>query len=242
MHPLETVLGYPFRDIGLLNQALTHASLGHEGQGGRRDNQRLEFLGDAVLQLTLSDALYARLPDADEGVLTKARARLVSAKALAQLGRHIGLGSMLAMGRGEEANGGRDRESSLADAVEAVAGAVFLDGGLDAARGVVLRLFADELETILAAPIETNPKGQLQELIQAVSCTSAVYKIVAERGADHSKTFEAAVSWLDTSLGTGTGKSKKDAETQAAQSALSNPKLQEMLKRQSTSSTPSPTV
>jgi ribonuclease III len=232
MHPLENVIGYTFRDANLLNQALTHASMRYEGQATRHDNQRLEFLGDAVLQLTLSDALYARLPLADEGVLTKARAQLVSAKALARLGRQIGLGTMLAMGRGEEANGGRDRESSLADAVEAVAGAVFLDGDLDAAKNVVLQLFAGDLEAILAAPVETNPKGQLQELIQAASNIGPVYAITAESGADHSKTFVASVSWLGTPLGTGEGKSKKDAETQAALTALGNPQLREMLEVQ----------
>ena len=229
MHPLEAVIGHTFRDPALLTEALTHASLAYESQRPRSHNQRLEFLGDAVLQLTLSESLYRKLPHADEGVLTKARARLVSAKALSRLASAIKLGSHIQMGRGEEANGGRDRESSLADALEAVAGAVFLDAGLDAARGVVSHLFASELESIIAAPQESNPKGQLQELVQAEGSTPPEYQIVSQAGPDHSKLFEATVTWQGVILGTGTGKSKKDAQAAAALAALENPLLQDML-------------
>ena len=123
MEVLQTTLGYTFRDPTKLTEALTHASLAYEGQRSQPDNQRLEFLGDAVLQLCLSEILYLRLPDSDEGALTKTRALLVSAKALATAARRLHLGRHLLMGRGEETNGGRARESSLADALEAIAGA-----------------------------------------------------------------------------------------------------------------------
>lgn len=229
MHPLEDVIGHTFHDPTLLAEALTHASLAYESQRPQNHNQRLEFLGDAVLQLTLSEALFRRLPKADEGVLTKARARLVSAKALARLAKEIDLGTHLHMGRGEEINGGRERESSLADALEAVAGAVFLDAGLDAARGVVNQIFARELEAIIEAPQESNPKGQLQELIQAVASTPPEYQIISQGGPDHSKVFEATVSWQGVVLGTGSGKSKKDAQAAAAIAALENPLFQDML-------------
>lgn len=230
MDTLETILGYTFRDPALLQLALTHGSLGYENQRAQADNQRLEFLGDAVLQLALSDLLFKRLPQADEGVLTQARAQLVSTKALARLSRRIGLGSHLRMGRGEEVNGGRDRESTLADALEAIAGAIHLDGGSDAAHRFAARLFADDLEALNHGPLDTNPKGQLQELIQSVGTVSPQYRIIEEDGPDHAKNFIAAVIWQDTEFGRGSGRSKKEAEVQAAQAALDNPALEKHLR------------
>lgn len=230
MDTLETILGYTFRDPALLQLALTHGSLGYENQRAQADNQRLEFLGDAVLQLALSDLLFKRLPQADEGVLTQARAQLVSTKALARLSRRIGLGSHLRMGRGEEVNGGRDRESTLADALEAIAGAIHLDGGSDAAHRFAARLFADDLEALNHGPLDTNPKGQLQELIQSVGTVSPQYRIIEEDGPDHAKNFIAAVIWQDTEFGRGSGRSKKEAEVQAAQAALDNPALEKQLR------------
>lgn len=220
MEILESVLGHRFHDRSLLAQALTHASLGYESQRTLPDNQRLEFLGDAVIQLLLSELLYDRFPAADEGLLTKVRAQLVSTKALARIARMVKLGDFLLMGKGEEQNGGRDRDSSLADAMEAVAGAVFLDAGMEAARGVARRLFLPEIVRLGDKPVDQNPKGQLQEILQAVSPQSPSYQILEQSGPDHEKCFVAAVSWQGQELGRGRGKSKKEAEVEAARAAL----------------------
>ncbi|WP_395738131.1 ribonuclease III [Prosthecobacter sp.] len=230
MQTLEHVLGHTFRDPALLQMALTHGSVGYESQRAQADNQRLEFLGDAVLQLALSHLLFHRLEQADEGVLTQARAQLVSTKALARIARRIGLGAYLRMGRGEEANGGRNRESTLADALEAVAGAIHLDSGSAAAHEFAARLFAEDLEALSRGPLDANPKGQLQELIQAVGIEPPQYEIVGAEGPDHAKNFVAVVSWQGAQLGRGSGRSKKDAEVQAAQTALDNPALGELLR------------
>jgi ribonuclease-3 len=230
MDTLETILGHSFRDPALLRLALTHGSVGYEAQRPQADNQRLEFLGDAVLQLTLSDLLFRRLPTADEGELTKARAQLVSTKALARIARRIGLGVHLRMGRGEEANGGRDRDSTLADALEAIAGAIHLDAGKAATDTFTLRLFGEDLESLRHGPLDTNPKGQLQEMIQALSTESPSYRIVDETGPDHAKNFVAIVEWQSQELGRGDGASKKEAETQAAHQALANPSLRKLLR------------
>lgn len=220
MENLESVLGHHFRDLLLLKQALTHASLGYESQRSLPDNQRLEFLGDSVLQLLLSELLFHRYPKADEGLLTKIRAQLVSTKALAKVARGIHLGGYLLMGRGEESNGGRERDSTLADAMEAVAGAVFLDGGMEAARAMALLLFKPEIDRLGEVPVDQNPKGQLQELLQAISPKSPSYQIVEQSGPDHARSFVAVVSWEDRELGRGQGRSKKEAEVEAARAAL----------------------
>lgn len=230
MEVLESVLGHTFQNRRLLTEALTHGSVGYEAQRQHVDNQRLEFLGDAVLQLTLSEILFQKLPDDDEGALTKLRAQIVSTKALATVARRLNLGSFLIMGRGEDANGGRNRENSLADALEAVIGAVYLDGGLPEAQKLARHLFQKDLETLLLNPQDENPKGRLQEIIQAVGPTPPSYKIVGESGPDHSKSFQATVNWLDCALGLGSGRSKKEAEVEAARTALLAPDLQERLK------------
>ena len=229
MAPLETVIGYKFRNPLILAEALTHASLAYESQKPHFDNQRLEFLGDAVLQLALSELLYKQLRHADEGTLTKTRAQLVSAKALARLARSMQLGSYILMGRGEEANGGRDRESTLADALEALAGAIFLDGGLSAAAAFVDKVFASAIAETGAGQADLNPKGQLQEMLQAVANAPPSYEIASESGPDHQKSFEAVVSWQSRELGRGTGKSKKEAEIEAARQALGNPDLRALI-------------
>lgn len=229
MEPLETVIAYKFRNPLILAEALTHASLAYESQRPHFDNQRLEFLGDAVLQLTLSEELFRRMKQADEGTLTKARSQLVSTKALARMARHFNLGAYILMGRGEEANGGRSRENTLADAFEAVLGAVFLDGGLNAAKNLVVKAFADDFGRLLHAPLELNPKGELQEMLQTNGNAPPSYVIVSEAGPDHSKIFDSIVSWNGVELGRGIGKSKKEAEIEAARSALNNPRLTELL-------------
>ena len=223
MESLESILCHHFRQLQLLTEALTHASVSYEAQRSGLDNQRLEFLGDAVLQLALSHELFARLSDSDEGRLTKARAHLVSTKSLARLAREIGLGPHLIMGRGEEASGGRERDSTLADALEALIGAIYLDAGLDAATQFVIRVLGDELDRLGHGLIEFNPKGELQERLQAINSEAPAYRIIGQTGPDHAKFFEAAVSWGGKELGRGAGKSKKEAEVLAASAALAHP-------------------
>lgn len=233
MDLLQDLIGHKFDDLSLLEEALTHASLSYERQVRQTDNQRLEFLGDAVIQLTLSHILFEQLGQADEGVLTKARAQLVSTKALAALAAKIDLGHFISMGKGEEANGGRSRESTLADAFEAVAGAVYIDGGLDAATSFTRRLFSEELRSIQRGDlVEMNPKGELQERIQAVDAAPPTYSIIDEHGPDHDKWFIAEVRWRDHVIGEGRGRSKKEAETAAAAAALEKPEILRMIEKQ----------
>lgn len=220
MESLESIIGHSFREPRLLAEALTHGSVSYESQRSGIDNQRLEFLGDAVLQLALSHELFVQLPEADEGRLTKTRAHVVSTKSLAALSRRMGLGRYLVMGRGEEANGGRDRDSSLADALEALIGAIYLDAGLEAAMQFIQRILGDDLEMVLRGPGESNPKGDLQEKLQAVNAEAPVYRIVSQSGPDHAKLFDAVVTWQGNELGRGSGKSKKEAEVRAAEAAL----------------------
>ena len=227
---LEEQFGYQFQNPLLLAEALTHPSLAYETHRAHFDNQRLEFLGDAVLQLIFTHELFRTFMDYNEGNLTKLRARLVSRSALAAYARARGVGQHLLMGRGEEASGGRGRASTLSDAFEALIGAIYLDGGLEAARAVVLRLCAEDLARICDEPREVNPKGQLQEMLQALSATSPHYSIVSEEGPDHQKTFVARVEWNGRTLGTGSGLSKKLAETAAAEAALTSDEVKAIIR------------
>lgn len=225
MELIESVLGHTFHDRSLLKEALTHASLGYETQKTQPDNQRLEFLGDAVLQLVLSEMVYLQFGRADEGLLTKVRAQLVSTKALALVARRINLGGFILMGRAEENNGGRERESTLADTLEALAGAIYLDGGIDATKKIAHHLFHQQILDFGTTPTDQNPKGQLQEILQSISPQSPTYRIIDESGPDHAKSFHAVVTWSGRELGRGLGKSKKDAEVEAARVALLSPEF-----------------
>jgi ribonuclease-3 len=200
--------------------ALTHPSVAHEQGTAVQHNQRLEFLGDAVLQLTLTSELYQKFPAMGEGPLTKARAQMVNRRALAGQGRRLGLGEYLTVSRGEEATGGRERPSALADAFEALVGAVFLDAGFAAAHDFVLRLFGDEFGELEVIPNIENPKGELQELLQASSPEAPQYQLESISGPDHDRVFESAVFHLGVRLGRGQGKTKKEAESHAALAAL----------------------
>lgn len=220
IEPLETRIGHVFNQRALLEEALTHASLAKKRGEPARSNQRLEFLGDAVLQLALSEVLYRLWPDADEGLLSKSRARLVSTTALAALARRLELGRFLRMDRGEEANGGRDRDSILADAFEALTGAVFLDAGMAACQTVVERLFQHDLIHLQQEPGESNPKGRLQELLQALNRQAPTYQVKESTGPDHLRSFVVEVVWEGRILGCGCGRSKKEAEAAAAAAAL----------------------
>src|SRR5947207_4111506 len=175
---LQEKLAYTFRDLELLKLALTHPSVAHEQGTPMQTNQRLEFLGDAVLQLVLTRELYDKFPGFDEGPLTKARAKMVNRQTLAEHGRALNLGAYLTVSRGEETHGGRQRSSALADAYEAVVGAVFLDGGFDVAREFVLREFGGDLGELAVIPIMENPKGELQEMLQAVSPEAPQYNVI----------------------------------------------------------------
>ena len=213
-------IAYQFHDENLLRLALTHPSVAHESGTAMAHNQRLEFLGDAVLGLVLTQKLYEQFPDFEEGPLTKARAKLVNRQTLAQRARSLGLGERLILSRGEEMSGGRDRTSALADAYEALLGAIFLDGGFDAAREFILREFASAFGGLDGLPHIENPKGELQELLQSRSPSAPEYQTVQISGSDHDPLFECAVHHAGTELARGRGKSKKAAESDAAFAAL----------------------
>ena len=220
MQSLEDRLCYKFRNSLLMAEALTHPSLAYESQRPHFDNQRLEFLGDAVLQLVLTEHLFHLFPEFPEGWLTKLRARLVSRRALSRFAADIELGDYVMLGKGEESTGGRRRSSTLADAFEALVGAVYLDGGMDAVRQVVMRVCATEIAALAASPEEKNPKGELQEVLQARGNEAPSYRVLAESGPDHRKVFQSEVVWQGRQLGAGKGKSKKEAEARAAADAL----------------------
>ncbi|MEK7686524.1 MAG: ribonuclease III [Verrucomicrobiota bacterium] len=216
----QVQLGYLFKDIGLLQLALTHPSVAHEHGTALQHNQRLEFLGDAVLQLVLTRELYEQFPSVGEGPLTKARAHLVNRRSLAEQGRRLGIGEHLAVSWGEELSGGRRRPSALADAYEALLGAVFLDGGFAAAREFILRQFRGLLGNLQVIPILANPKGELQEMLQSKSSEPPQYRLESVTGPDHDRLFKCAVHHQGVELARGEGKSKKEAESSAALAAL----------------------
>jgi ribonuclease-3 len=223
---LEKALGHRFRRRDLLRAALTHRSYRFESAEGERatavepDNQRLEFLGDAVLGLLTAEHVFDAYADAREGTLTTARSRVTSGKALAALAASLELGAHLHVGRGEESSGGRGRESNLADALEAVLGAVYCDGGIRAARKVFSRLFVPLVEGLADDPWEGNPKGRLQELAQARWKTSPVYRLVRREGPAHNAVFSVEVVVKGRARGVGKGRNKQQAERQAARRAL----------------------
>jgi len=216
----QTRLGHRFANLALLQLALTHPSLAHEQGTPMQHNQRLEFLGDAVLQLVLTRDLYERFPAFGEGPLTKARAKLVNRRALADKGRMLRIGEQLVLSRGEEAHGGRERASTLADAFEAVLGAIFLDGGFVAAEQFIAHHFHDAFGGLGDIPVVDNPKGELQELLQATSTEAPHYNVVDTSGPEHDRVFACTVHHEGHELARGEGKSKKDAESEAARAAL----------------------
>lgn len=220
MDSIEARIGYHFVDRALLEESLTHPSLASENKRRHGDNQRLEFLGDAVIQLILTEELFRRYPEEGEGKLTKLRSRIVSREALCLFANHIGLGEHLRLGKGELASGGSKRPSNLADALEALAGAIYLDGGFFAARDFLFGNFGPLIEKALSQSTEMNPKGELQECLQAIAPTSPTYRIVRQEGPDHLKSFVAEVRWEGKALGQGAGGSKKEAEVNAAADAL----------------------
>ncbi len=220
MESIEVKINYKFRNPLLLAEALTHPSLAYETHKAQFDNQRLEFLGDAVLQLLLTEYLFRMFPDYPEGRMTKLRAQLVSRDALAQFASSLQLGSYILLGKGEEASGGRKRASTLSDAFEALIGAVYLDGGIEAARKLVLEIFEQEISSISEKVDQGNPKGTLQEMLQSISSEPPRYRVTGESGPDHRKVFHVQVTWKELILAQGRGKSKKEAEVRASVEAL----------------------
>ena len=223
---LQDRLGYRFRNVALLRLALTHPSVAHEQEKSIHHNQRLEFLGDSVLGLVLTSELYDKFPAFGEGPLTKARAEMVNRKTLAAQALRLGLGEHLILSRGEETSGGRSRTSALADAYEAVLGALYLDGRFDAVREFILRCFQDAFGELDAIPSLQNPKGELQEILQAGSNEAPQYHLASVTGPDHDRMFECVVIHHGAELGRGQGKSKKAAEAEAALAALMTLRIQ----------------
>lgn len=227
LQQLEERLGHQFRRVELLSEALTHRSVLHESNPKNsvlpkpiHDNQRLEFFGDAVLQLALTEVVFDRFPAADEGELTKLRARFANRHMLCHLARVLSLGDYLHLGKGEEASGGRLRMSNLADAFESVVGAICLDAGFEAARKFVLAQVQPELVQLDIGPDADNPKGMLQEMLQDRHGKNPIYRITSQSGPDHARQFEVVVELDGAELGRGGGQSKKEAETRAAQEAI----------------------
>lgn len=215
---LEEKIGYSFQNKDLLRQALTHSSFSNEQRIRRNGNyERLEFLGDAVLELVSSELLFHTYADLPEGELTRMRASLVCEPALAYCARDLELGKFLRLGRGEEHTGGRERDSIIADVVEAVIGAIFLDSGLEEAKAFIHRFVLNDMEN---KQFFYDSKSSLQELAQGTFKTDVSYTLLGEEGPDHNKTFTVEVILGDEALARGSGRTKKAAEQQAAYRAL----------------------
>lgn len=219
MESLEKKLGYSFRDRALLAEALNHSSYANEHRDSLGSNERLEFLGDSVLGFVSAEYLFQGHRDLPEGDLTRMRAALVCEQSLYEVARELDLGSYLKLGRGEEAGGGRKRQSILADAMEAVFAAVYLDGGIEPVRELIVRVL---LGQALAAEERKDYKTTLQEVVQRRSGQVLTYHMISQSGPDHDKTFLFEVRLNGRTVGQGAGHSKKEAEQAAAKDALEN--------------------
>src|SRR5499427_6557487 len=221
---LQQAIGYRFRDRGLLEHAMTHTSKANEDvSGGVIDNETLEFLGDAVLGFVIADLLFAEFPEFDEGYKSKTKAALVSTTTLARQAERLHLGDHLLLGRGEEKTGGRRKQALLADTYEALIAAIYLDGGIDAARAFIKREFTPLVDIARRHGVsEQDYKSGLQELVQARSQPLPEYRLVGTFGPDHEKRFEVEVLVGGESLARASGPSKKEAEQEAAKRALEN--------------------
>lgn len=218
LEALQEALGYRFTDPALLEAALVHESFANEREEDVQSYERLEFLGDSVLGLVVAGYLYERFPDLPEGRLAQIKATLVSTHHLAQRAREIGLGAHVRLGRGEQMSAGRKRVSLLADALEAVVGAVYLDGGFDASHGVVLKLLQDDMD--LGEGLRRDFKSLLQEITQKHFKTLPEYHVMREEGPPHDRIFQVQVVFGGEALGEGTGPSKREASQEAAREAL----------------------
>jgi len=219
---LEAVIGYKFNNRELLQTALTHSSYCNENRrrGAEQSNERSEFLGDSVLSLITSDLLFSRFPEADEGFLTRTRAALVCEEALASFSESFGLGDYMLFGKGESsANGGRHRKSTVADAFEALLAAIYLDGGMEEAKRFALPFIEKMLETVIKTGTE-DYKSRLQRIVQQTPEETLTYTLVSESGPPHDRTFGYEVYLNSNLLGSGKGRSKREAEQAAAREAL----------------------
>lgn len=220
MEELEQKLNYTFRNRDLLEEALNHSSYVNEHRGIGSSNERLEFLGDSVLGFVTAEFLFTRHPDQPEGDLTRIRAALVCEESLYEVAQKLELGKYLKLGRGEESCGGRTRPSILADATEAVFAAVYLDGGIRAVSDLIHRVLLDVEKEEVVEERRKDYKTALQELVQRHGKQELVYRMVGEQGPDHNKTFLAEVLLDGQTVGSGSGRSKKEAEQSAARAAL----------------------
>ena len=219
MHKLEEKIGYQFHELRLLETALTHSSYANERHGDAESYERLEFLGDSILGLTAADFLYHHEPQLPEGRMTRLRAELVCEASLHRVALSLGLGEYMLLGRGEERTGGRERPSILADMVEAIIAALYLDGGMDVARRFVLERVLQDAK-IDDAHRGADYKTELQELVQQQPGQSISYELIGESGPDHDKRFCFRVSINGVPAGEGSGRTKKEAEQMAARAAL----------------------
>lgn len=218
---LEHKLGYRFTDKGLLMEALTHKSYHYENRDSSEGfNERLEFLGDSVLGLSVAGELFGRLESFDESMMSKLKSYLVKGEVLSDVALGLGLGDYLRLGRGEEDSGGRTKRSLLANAMEAIIGAVYAESGYDEARALVLRLFRGRLDEAIETDLYKDYKSELQEASQEIHCVLPVYRVVEEEGPEHEKTFLVEVHVGGRLLGTGKGLNKKEAQQSAAREAL----------------------
>ena len=218
---IENIIGYRFKDVSLLTTALTHSSYANDFLGDpAKGNERLEFLGDAILDAVVGYELFRRFPDYNEGSLTKLRAEIVCESALSAAAVSAGLNRFLLLGKGEEQKGGRNRPSLVADAAEAFIAAVFLDGGIGSAAQVIDRLLGDTIQAAVKGDLPSDYKTDLQVFCQKNGKTDIKYEIIDSHGPDHAKIFTAAVSIDGKRMGTGSGHTKKQAQAQAAKDAL----------------------
>lgn len=217
---LQTILGITFHQPAILQQALTHRSYLNENSRATESNERLEFLGDSVLSLITSQFLFEKYPSYPEGKLTAIRSRLVQTKTLCYLANQLEIGKFLLLSRGEELSNGRQNPSLLADTFEAVIGAILLDQGLETARSFLVKHLLSHTETFLENQEIADFKSQLQEITQDKHRVAPAYQVIGSEGPDHAKIFSVSVSVNDQLLGTGSGKSKQEAEQMAAKAAL----------------------
>lgn len=217
----QKIIQYHFNNSSLLKNALTHSSYINEGKPAQTgNNERLEFLGDAILDAVISDYLYERLEHVEEGELTKLRAVIVCERSLAVCGTKVSIGDYLNLGKGEENSGGRKRSSIIADAMEAVIGAIYLDGGWSAVHEYIIRIFSELIEDAISGKLHMDYKTEIQERLQSHGEAEICYVIEREEGPDHDKTFYANLVFQGSIIGSGSGRSKKEAEQQAAKQAL----------------------
>ena len=221
LQKLEKMMDYQFKDAQLISRALTHSSYSNENKKDKlKNNERLEFLGDSVLGLIISEYLFSHYSNLEEGQLTKIRAKIVCESSLCSASKSLNLGEFMLFGRGEELTGGRERTSILSDAFEALIASIFLDGGMECARKFVLTRLKDVIEDAVQGKLFVDYKTRLQEVIQVQKNNRIKYDIVKEEGPDHSKIFYTEVKLNDELIGIGSGKSKKESEQEAAREGL----------------------